>query len=114
MASKANIRGRSAARPAFVARVLVFDRPATIQGQRGAVMLEAIAKPLKTCPGASLRILARWSGVLAPGTLVEVDGRRLEVLKCRPMTARQRTAHFLCRPCEVEPKTAGGADAAAP
>lgn len=96
----------------WTARVLDFSRRAVIRGEAGFVMVETISKALKTCPLATVRILARWEGALAAGTEILVSGDRLEVLKHKPINGRQRVAHLLCRPCQDKPGRPGEPNAA--
>jgi hypothetical protein len=111
MQSKAASRPRKPG-PVFERRILDFDTPARIRGESGRVMLEPIAKTLKTCPEATLRILARWSGTLGRGELLELEGwPPLEVLAFRPIAKRRQVAHILCRPAPAT--THGDHDAAA-
>jgi hypothetical protein len=88
------------ARPRFQRRTEAdFTYPVTIRGEQGYAAEEALARPPRAAPAATLRVVVRgawaWRG---PGEQIVVNGRRLEVLAIRPATARQRFAFFLCRP----------------
>jgi len=74
-----------------------FDREALIDGARGRVCLEQILTPPKDTPLACWRVLARWTGLLQPGSAITVGDRRLIVLRVRPMDGRRMVAHILCR-----------------
>jgi hypothetical protein len=78
-------------------RDYAFDREALIEGARGRVCLEQISTPPKDTPQASWRVLARWTGVLQPGSIITVADRRMVVLRLRPMGGRRMVAHMLCR-----------------
>lgn len=78
-------------------RAYAFDHEAVIAGARGRVCLERLMTPPLDTPEASCRVLARWTGLLAPGSVITVAGRRLVVLRVRPMGARRTLAQILCR-----------------
>jgi hypothetical protein len=78
-------------------RVRIYDHEAVIQGARGRVCMEQILTPLTDAPEASWRVLARWTGLLPPGAIITVAGRRLVVLRLLPIGGRRNAAHFLCR-----------------
>ena len=80
-----------------VPRAYAFDREAVIEGARGRVCLEQILTPPKDTPDASSRVMARWTGLLQPGSVITVADRRLVVLRVRPMGGRRTVAHILCR-----------------
>lgn len=90
-AYRARLAGRTAP------RAYAFDREAIIQGARGRVCLEPILTPPKDTPHASWRVLARWTGLLRPGSIITVADRRLVVLRVRPMDERRTAAHILCQ-----------------
>ncbi len=80
-----------------VTRDYAFDREALIEGARGRVCLEQILTPPEDTPDASSRVMARWTGLLRPGSVITVADRRLVVLRVRPMGGRRTVAHILCR-----------------
>lgn len=76
-----------------------FDQVVILRGTRGACAVEPIEQPLRTCPGASVRVVAKWHGHVAPGEVLQAPpGRALRVLRYLPVTARRASAHFLCAP----------------
>ena len=81
-------------------RAYAFDREAVIQGARGRACLEQILTPPKDTPQASCRVIARWTGLLRPGSVITVADRSLFVLRVRPMSGRRTVAHILCRGAE--------------
>jgi hypothetical protein len=92
---------------AFVAvpRAYAFDSEAVIQGARGRVCLEQILTPPKDTPLACWRVLARWTGLLRPRSVITVGDRRLVVLRVRPIDGRRTIAHILCRDAAAPPRS---------
>jgi len=82
-------------------RDYAFDREALIEGERGRVCLEQIPTPPKDTPLACWRVLARWTGLMRPRSVITVGDRRLVVLRVRPMDGRRTLAHILCRDAAV-------------
>lgn len=85
-------------RRAFTAapRAYAFDFDALIAGARGRVCLEKILTPPKDTPQAAWRVIARWTGILLPGSVIAVGDRSLVVLRVRSMGGRRTVAHILC------------------
>ena len=75
----------------------LFDKAAVINGERGHVALEPVPAPPKDAPAAAWRVVARWTGTLPVDALITVDGRRLVVVRVRPVNGRRTLAHILCR-----------------
>ena len=80
-----------------VTRDYAFDREALIEGERGRVCLEQILTPPEDTPLAAWRVISRWAGPLAAGSVITVSDKRLVVLRVRPMDGRRMVAHILCR-----------------
>jgi hypothetical protein len=87
----------------FVPRLYAFDARVRIGGETGPACLERIEKPLKSCPKATTRVIARWQGELPRGAKIDTGSGELVVLRVFPMSQRVRVAHFLCASAETAP-----------
>lgn len=90
-------RGRSLrpAAPSFVPRAYQFTQMAVIMGQAGHVHIEALERPMPSAPGATHRLVARYAGRVAPGTVIDAGGARYRVVRMLAMGTQGR-AHFFC------------------
>lgn len=73
-----------------------FTEKVVIAGEEGHAHVETIAKPVKMCPHATTRVIARWVGKVKRNTVILVNGEGMRVLRMFAMEKGAPVAHFLC------------------